>query len=1001
MFQHRVFGSRRLLTMVKVKELIRMVVEPLKRGLFTAVLTTFVSLLLLLWANQIFDLPNLILGAKPEPVDWAGLLFESVIVLITGIFALGVIIRIAGQKQRAWEDLNRKQHELDVRQRLLETIIETQDLSQRLAIALDEIMKLTDCEKGLVSLIENDRYILQQQTGFSETFVRHLRDLAVEAVAFPTEPVTGPQQTSQLAPLLQENLRREGVARWLFLPLRSKERMIGFCLFASSQGVSFPSESVEMLQGLTDRLALVVWEAYLYRTAQERLARLTTLREIDRNISSQLSLDKVIQVVLEKTLPHLRVDAVGLSLMDWERKRAVLANFLLPGGTNIQGEAFALSDSLLKELGTEKKAVFIYDLSSDPRVQNHRNTIREYQLCSYLGVPLVIQDEAIGILHLFTCTPHEFSDEDQHFFTTLAGQAGIAVQNARLYEAALLRSKGMEHLAKLALNLTEIRTEEELTRRIVAAACDVTNAERALYFSYDAGTERLRLQNGTATDHETTEQSTLELPLAAPDPRHLVAEVAATRRAVYVPDTQDEPQLRQLPDAAEARSSYVLPLAYGERLYGVCVLLSSEVDGFMPEQLALADNFASAIATAMENTRLFRETQAAYEELRTTHAQLLQAQKMEAVGTLAAGIAHDFNNLLTAIQGNAELAMMQINEDDVVYRDLKEVQRASLRAADLTRQLLLFSRQQPMERVPVNLNYTIKNMLKMLVRLIGEDIAVETKLEPDLWTIEADEGSLEQVIMNLVINAKDAMPDGGYLVIATQNAEIDEAYCQEYSYARPGSFVCLSIQDTGIGMDEETLQHIFEPFFSTKELGKGTGLGLSVVYGIVKQHEGWINVSSQPAEGARFEVYLPAFTQRPQESEVEAVAASELSGHGERVLVVEDDDAVRAFVVRALRDHGYTVFEATTAGEALDVFESENKRFDLCVSDVVLPDRSGLELVEQLCTLKPELSVLLCSGYTEHKSRWSAIREKGISFLRKPFSLETLLLAVKEALGSA
>ena len=398
-------------------------------------------------------------------------------------------------------------------------------------------------------------------------------------------------------------------------------------------------------------------------------------------------------------------------------------------------------------------------------------------------------------------------------------------------------------------------------------------------------------------------------------------------------------------------------------------------------------------------SRDITERKRAEEEREKMQAQLIQAQKMESIGTLAGGVAHDFNNLLTTIQGYAQLAMMSLKESDPFYENFKEIQQASVRAAKLTRQLLLFSRQQPMDLHLMTLNETVDNLMKMLKRLIGEDITVQTDLDPNLWTNMADPGNMEQVIMNLVVNARDAMPEGKKITIKTENVDIDEGYCEIYKYAHPGKFVCLSVEDTGIGMDKEFIQHIFEPFFTTKGPGKGTGLGLSVVYGIVKQNEGWINVYSEPGRGSVFKVYLPAsFVESKDETKEEVISIQDCHGKGERILLVEDDDGIREFAKRVLFESGYVGFEAANAEEALNIFGKEKEDFHLVFSDVVLPEKSGLQLVEQLLCRKPELKVLLTSGYTDQKSQWPVICEKGYRFIQKPYGLTDLLRVVREVI---
>ncbi|MDO9462729.1 MAG: ATP-binding protein, partial [Deltaproteobacteria bacterium] len=387
------------------------------------------------------------------------------------------------------------------------------------------------------------------------------------------------------------------------------------------------------------------------------------------------------------------------------------------------------------------------------------------------------------------------------------------------------------------------------------------------------------------------------------------------------------------------------------------------------------------------------------EEREKMQMQLLQAQKMEAIGVLAGGVAHDFNNLLTTIQGYTEVAMLKVDGTNPLYKDLNHIHYASTRAAELTRQLLFFSRKQPpMELTPLNLNRAIKNSLEMLRRLIGEDIVIDIDLGTDLSAVRADAGSIDQVVMNLVVNARDAMPDGGKIAIRTESVTIDKEYCMVFSYAQPGEFVCLSVADTGVGMDKETIQHAFEPFFSTKKPGKGTGLGLPVVYGIIKQHGGWINVYSEPGLGSTFNVYFPAVFIEPEEKRAEAISLQELRGRNERILLVEDEESVREFAAIVLGENGYVVVAAADAKEALDIFEKEKEDLHLILSDVVLPDQSGLQLVEQLLLRKPDVRILLCSGYMDDKSQWPVINEKGFRFIQKPYTLVNLLRAVREAI---
>jgi len=382
-------------------------------------------------------------------------------------------------------------------------------------------------------------------------------------------------------------------------------------------------------------------------------------------------------------------------------------------------------------------------------------------------------------------------------------------------------------------------------------------------------------------------------------------------------------------------------------------------------------------------------------------AQLLQAQKLEAIGTLAGGVAHDFNNLLTGIQGYTDLCLMRLDASDPLYRNLSQIHQAADRAADLVRKLLLFSRKQRIRPSSLNMNSSVEDLLRMLKRLIGEDIRIETELAPDVWTVRADLGNMEQVIMNLALNARDAMPRGGELRIGTRNVELSVKQCRALPGGRPGRFVCLWIRDTGTGMTREVADRIFEPFFTTKKPGEGTGLGLSTAYGIIQQHQGWINVESAPGLGSTFRIYLPAAKGRPEEGQEPSQSFRDLRGNGERILLVEDEQGVREFSATVLAEHGYRVSGARTVQEALEIFGSDPEDFCLLFSDMVLPDATGLQLLDEVHSRRPDLKVLLTSGYSDERSQAGSVMEKGIPFLQKPYPVASLLEAVRDALRTA
>lgn len=392
------------------------------------------------------------------------------------------------------------------------------------------------------------------------------------------------------------------------------------------------------------------------------------------------------------------------------------------------------------------------------------------------------------------------------------------------------------------------------------------------------------------------------------------------------------------------------------------------------------------------------ESARAEEQLRQSEEQLRQAQKMEAVGRLAGGIAHDFNNLLTAIKGNTEIALMDVPVGSPLREDLEGVQRAADRAAALTRQLLAFSRRQVLQPESVNLNHVVAELERMLRRLIGEDIEFVTELAPQLALTYADRGQLEQVLMNLVVNGRDAMPGGGRLAIETSSAMLTESHTRQFSYpVQPGDYVRLTVSDTGTGMDEATQAHIFEPFFTTKELGKGTGLGLATVYGIVKQSGGYIWVDSEIGRGTTFDVYLPA-TDTEQGPSAQTANADIPAPARETVLLVEDEDMVREVTLKMLRRGGYNVLAAAGADDALRIAREHNAPIHLLLTDVVMPGMKGPALADRLRALRPEIRVLYMSGYAEEAIASHGVVDADSDFIEKPFPPNVLLGKVRDAL---
>jgi len=575
-------------------------------------------------------------------------------------------------------------------------------------------------------------------------------------------------------------------------------------------------------------------------------------------------------------------------------------------------------------------------------------------------------------------------------FNSMAASLEQALHEART------RQTRLESLVEISSELSRMQPLDSLLGRIAEACGRLVKTDWVGF----------RLVDGDELVVAGTLEGGTEMPVRRrlKIGESLAGQVAATGRPLLLRDPASHPSM--LPEHAQAmrRLGYhgmlTVPARVGDRVVGVLSFLTRREEGFSTEDLAIATAFASHAAVALENSRLLHESRRAYDELAQTQGQLEQAQKMDAIGRLAGGVAHDFNNLLTVILGRTDILLTQIKTEDPLRRGIALIQRTAGRAAELTKQLLAFSRKQVLEAVVLDLGVVTTDMKEMLARLIGEDIVLVTNLAATLGHVKADRGQIEQVVMNLAINARDAMPQGGQLVVETANADLDDEYVRRNVGSRPGPHVMLAVSDSGVGIPRELQRHIFEPFFTTKEQGKGTGLGLATVYGIVKQSGGYIEVDSEPGRGTTFRIYLPRVDSASPAAERSPRAAAPTGGT-ETILLVEDEDGVRELARDILRSSGYTVLEGRNGAEGLLLGERHQGALDLLLTDVVMPRMSGRELAERMVSLRPELSVLYMSGYTDDAVIRHGVLGSDTAFLQKPFTPAALVQRVRETLDQA
>ncbi|HMA95122.1 MAG TPA: PAS domain S-box protein [Polyangiaceae bacterium] len=567
------------------------------------------------------------------------------------------------------------------------------------------------------------------------------------------------------------------------------------------------------------------------------------------------------------------------------------------------------------------------------------------------GLPLIAGDHVLGALAVYAATPRAFDAEEISHLSELASDVAFGVMGLRA-RAERTRAEDM------------LRAREERFRQLVLNSNDVialTDASGLLFYLGGA-VERIFGYN----------------------PEELIGQPAGEH---VHPEDRDRLRVQFYELVHKPTVSSFIEFRI-QRKNGEWAWVESIGTNLLEHAL---------VRGIVINIRDITERKNAEEERKALQNQLQQAMKMEAVGRVAGGVAHDFNNLLTAIGGNAEMAKLELTPDAPAIQYLEQVERAARSAASLTRHLLAFSRRQIIEPQNLNLNELIDELRKMLVRVIGEDVTLDIALTADLGTVRVDPGQFEQVLVNLAVNARDAMPNGGKLLIATARTEIDATYCARHPNVTPGTFVVLSVSDTGHGMTEEVKQHLFEPFFTTKAKGHGTGLGLATTFGIVKQAGGAVEVYSEVGIGTTVKIYLPEVAE-PATRVVKAIPVAVPVQGTETILLVEDDNAVRELAALFLRRQGYHVLVASNGFEALILCERDGVTVDLLLTDVVMPGMNGRDLAERMLSLHPDMRVLFSSGYAENVISHHGVIDEQVNFIGKPYAVQALAKKVRTVL---
>lgn len=717
----------------------------------------------------------------------------------------------------------------------------------------------------------------------------------------------------------------------------------------------FTPKDLQLLTLLANHAAIAVANTRLYEKTRRRVQELESLYQASTSVVGNLKLEETLQRIIDAAVHAVPAAQKGsLHLLDEQRNVLVMRAGHGFSREVMEAATFRVGEGYTGWVFAHNQPLILANVKTDPRTKVIELPEVEEEK-SAICVPLVVKGKTIGTITLDSVASYNaFNEDDLRVLSAFATQAAIAFENARLYEVA------QRELAERKRAEERLRQSQQLLERTLHSLEDAV-------FIMDAKTTQILDCNHAASRIFGYNREEM---------------LGRTTAFLHVNRAALEQFRRHLFSAVEKRGFLHLFEFQMKRKDGTIFPTEHSVTPLEDEQ-GNRTGWVSVVRDITEHKRL--------------EEQLRYSQRMETVGRLAGGVAHEFNNLLMAITGYASLAIDTLRLDDPVREDLEQIVKIAEQGANLTRQLLALGRRQIIAPRVINLNDLILNMDKMLRRLLGDDIELVTVPAPDLGLVKVDPGQIEQALINLVVNARDAMPRGGKLTIETANVTLDEDYVRQHVGTVPGDFVLLAVSDTGVGMTEEVKEHLFEPFFTTKEIGQGTGLGLSTVYGIVKQHEGYIWVYSEPGQGTTFKIYLPRVREKP-----ERLPRQDEEGYlprgTETVLVVEDDPAVREVMVRILREQGYTVLEAASADEALQI-AARAEGIQLLLTDVVMPKMSGKALAERLRVIYPNLKVLYVSGYSDNAIAHHGIFEKGIAFLQKPFTIAALARKVREVLG--
>jgi len=830
----------------------------------------------------------------------------------------------------------------EVKRKIALELTSTLDRDEVMEHILSQLQEVVDYDRASFQLLEEDRFRIVGVRGFPSpgdvldaSFPINADHPAGEVLRKLDAFIVddAPARYQALQPGRSESAP---IRSWLGVPLMAGGRLIGTLSLEKHEPAFYTREHADLALSLAASAAVTIENMRLFEDSQRRVAELEALQQTSLQLTSSLNLTDVLGSIAENSLQLVGATDCHIYLYDAERDSFSFGAALWKNGRKEPAVTQPRSQGFTASVAREGRPLVINDVENHPLYASRQ--AKKWRLKAIAGFPLRRAEQVLGVFTIAFMDSHTFSEAELRVLGLLADQAAVAIENARLFMAMRRERDYSQALITMANALVLVLDIEGCIRLINKYVEELTGFSSA------------ELQGGDLFSR------------------------------LFHPEEQEQ-----------ARTAFRECLSGGRH--------SQHENRFLTK--------SSSPRVISWSSTLIRDSQGEPEsvfvvgqditEQKQLEMHLRQSQKMEAIGQLAGGIAHDFNNLLTPIQGSVELLLETENLDNQTREYLESIRLASERAAGLTRQLRLFTRQDEAQRQPLDLNKFVRETSDLLGRSLARIISVRLELEEELWAVEADSSQISQVLINLGLNAQDAMESGGTLVLGTRNISLGALETRLSPGVRPGRYACLSVEDSGCGMSPETQARIFEPFFTTKKPGKGTGLGLSVVYGIVRAHNGFIEVHSEPGKGSRFDVYLPT-TDLAVEEKTRMDTA--LPAGTETILLVDDEEMIRRLGRRVLEKCGYTVLIATNGAEAITAYKKQGDNIDLVLLDVIMPQMNGQECLRRLQELDPEVKVLIATGFTAESSVQHLKAEGVLGVVEKPFSIQTLAEAVRAALDS-